>query len=44
MRIGGAIHWSVALFFANMIGRTMQTEPLALIDQQVVQRHRRSRR
>ena len=39
MRIGGAIHWSVALFFANMIGRTMQTEPLALIDQQVVQRH-----
>ena len=39
MRIGGAIHWSVALFFANMIGRTMQTEPLALIDGLAAQRH-----
>jgi len=39
MRISGALHWSVALYFANMIGRTMQTEPLALLDQAAVQRH-----
>ena len=39
MRISGAMHWSVALFFANMIGRTMQTEPLALIDGLAAQRH-----
>ena len=39
MRISGALHWSVALFFANMIGRTMQTEPLNLLDQVAIQRH-----
>jgi putative CocE/NonD family hydrolase len=38
-RVSGAIHWSVSLFFATLIGRTMQTEPIALLDQQAFLRH-----
>jgi len=38
-RVSGAIHWSVSLFFATLIGRTMQTEPVALLDQDALLRH-----
>ena len=38
-RVSGAIHWSVSLFFATLIGRTMQTEPVALLDQPSLLRH-----
>ena len=38
-RVSGAIHWSVSLFFATLIGRTMQTEPVALLDQETLLRH-----
>lgn len=38
-RVSGAIHWSVSLFFSNLIGRTMQTEPVALLDQEALLRH-----
>jgi putative CocE/NonD family hydrolase len=38
-RVSGAIHWSVSLFFATLIGRTMQTEPVALLDQEQFLHH-----
>ena len=38
-RVSGAIHWSVSLFFSNLIGRTMQTEPVAILDQAALLRH-----
>jgi len=38
-RVSGAIHWSVSLFFATLIGRTMQTEPVGLLDQEAFLRH-----
>src|SRR6185295_13602473 len=38
-RVSGAIHWSVATFFANMIGRSMQYETLGLVDQEALLRH-----
>jgi putative CocE/NonD family hydrolase len=38
-RVSGAIHWSASLFFATLIGRTMQTEPVALLDQESFLRH-----
>jgi len=38
-RVSGALHWSVSLFFATLIGRTMQGEPVALLDQDAFLRH-----
>jgi len=38
-RVSGAIHWSVSLFFATLIGRTMQTLPVSLLDQEGLLRH-----
>ena len=38
-RVDGAIQWAVSLFFSNLIGRTMQIEPIARLDQDVLMRH-----
>jgi putative CocE/NonD family hydrolase len=38
-RVDGVIHHSVSLFFANMMGRTMQTEALAQLDLEAQFRH-----
>jgi putative CocE/NonD family hydrolase len=38
-RVSGAIQWSVATFFPTMIGRSMQTEPLAIVGADTMLRH-----
>jgi putative CocE/NonD family hydrolase len=37
-RVGGAIQWSVTVFFAGFMGRTMQMEPIARLDQDALLR------
>ena len=38
-RVAGAIHWDVSLFFASLIGRTMQIEPVSRLDREALLRH-----
>ena len=38
-RVSGALHWSALLFFGVLIGRTMQTEPMNLLDADTLAHH-----